>query len=75
MKFSLVSLGISLVIAIPLMLFGVHQIDKIVTFDSAFPWWVPIASIAFIAFVSLASVYLISRKATRENPVENLKTE
>ena len=75
MKFSLISLGISLVIAIPLMLFGVHQIDKIVTFDSAFPWWVPIASIAFIAFVSLASVYLISRKATRENPVENLKTE
>ena len=75
MKFSLVSLGISLVIAIPLMLFGVHQIDKIVTFDSTFPWWVPIASIAFIAFVSLASVYLISRKATRENPVENLKTE
>ena len=75
MNFSLVSLGISLVIAIPLMLFGVHQIDKIVTFDSTFPWWVPIASIAFIAFVSLASVYLISRKATRENPVENLKTE
>ena len=75
MKFSLISLGISLVIAIPLMLFGVHQIDKIVTFDSAFPWWVPITSIAFIAFVSLASVYLISRKATRENPVENLKTE
>ena len=75
MKFSLISLGISLVIAIPLMLFGVHQIDKIVTFDSTFPWWVPIASIAFIAFVSLASVYLISRKATRENPVENLKTE
>ena len=75
MKFSLVSLSISLVIAIPLMVFGVHQIDKIVTFDSTFPWWVPIASIVFIAFVSLASVYLISRKATRENPVENLKTE
>ena len=75
MKFSLVSLGISLVIAIPLMAFGVHQIDKIVTFDSTFPWWVPIASVAFIAFVSLLSVYLISRKATRENPVENLKTE
>lgn len=75
MKFSLGSLGISLAIAVPLMIFGVHQIDKIVTFDSAFPWWVPIASIAFIAFVSLASVYLISRKATRENPVENLKTE
>ena len=75
MKFSLVSLAISLIIAIPLMTLGIHQIDKIVTFDSTFPWWVPIASVAFIAFVSLASVYLISRKATRENPVENLKTE
>ena len=75
MKFSLVSLAISLIIAIPLMTLGIHQIDKIVTFDSTFPWWVPIASVAFIAFVSLLSVYLISRKATRENPVENLKTE
>lgn len=75
MKFSLVSLGISLVIAIPLMLFGVHQIDKIVTFDSTFPWWVPIASITVVALISLVSVYLISLKATRENPVENLKTE
>lgn len=75
MKFSLGSLGISLVIAIPLMLFGVHQIDKIVTFDSTFPWWVPVASITVVALISLVSVYLISLKATRENPVENLKTE
>ena len=74
-KFSLGSLGISLVIAVPLMIFGVHQIDKIVTFDSTFPWWVPIASVLIVSLISLVSVYLISRKATRENPVENLKTE
>ena len=75
MKFSLGSLGISLAIAVPLMIFGVHQIDKIVTFDSTFPWWVPVASIITVALISLVSVYLISLKATRENPVENLKTE
>ena len=75
MKFSLGSLGISLVIAVPLMIFGIRQIDKIVTFDSTFPWWVPIASVLIVSLISLVSVYLISRKATRENPVENLKTE
>ena len=74
-KFSLGSLGISLVIAVPLMIFGIRQIDKIVTFDSTFPWWVPIASVLIVSLISLVSVYLISRKATRENPVENLKTE
>jgi len=46
-----------------------------VTFDSTFPWWVPVASIITVALISLVSVYLISLKATRENPVENLKTE
>ncbi len=75
MKFSTVSLAASLVIALPLMVFGIRQIDKIVTFDSAFPWWVPITSIAAVAAISLASVFLISLKATRENPVKNLKTE
>ena len=75
MRFSLVSLLISLVIAIPLMIFGVRQIDKIVTFDSAFPWWVPLVSIATVSLISLISVFFISLKATRENPVNNLKTE
>ena len=75
MRFTFVSLAISLIIAVPLMTLGIHQINKIVTFDSTFPWWVPIASIITVALISLVSVYLISLKATRENPVENLKTE
>lgn len=75
MRFTFVSLAISLTIAVPLMTLGIHQINKIVTFDSTFPWWVPVASIITVALISLVSVYLISLKATRENPVENLKTE
>ena len=75
MRFTFASLAISLTIAVPLMTLGIHQINKIVTFDSTFPWWVPIASITVVALISLVSVYLISLKATRENPVENLKTE
>ena len=76
MRFTFVSLAISLIIAVPLMMtLGIHQINKIVTFDSTFPWWVPVASIITVALISLVSVYLISLKATRENPVENLKTE
>lgn len=75
MKFSAVSLVISLLIAIPLMYMGIHQIDKIVTYESSFPWWVPIASFLIVSLISLASVWLISRKAVRENPVCNLKTE
>ena len=75
MRFTFASLAISLTIAVPLMTLGIHQINKIVTFDSTFPWWVPVASIITVALISLVSVYLISLKATRENPVENLKTE
>lgn len=75
MKFSAVSLVISLLIAIPLMYMGIHQIDKIVTYESSFPWWVPIASFLIVSLISLVSVWLISRKAVRENPVCNLKTE
>lgn len=37
MKFSFSSLLISLIIAIPLMAFGIHTIDKIVSYDSDFP--------------------------------------
>ena len=53
----------------------IHQIDKIVTYESSFPWWVPIASFLIVSLISLTSVWLISRKAVRENPVCNLKTE
>lgn len=75
MKFSSISLVISLLIALPLMYMGICQIDKIVTYESSFPWWVPIAAFLIVSLISLASVWLISRKAVRENPVCNLKTE
>lgn len=75
MKFSSVSLAVSLLIGLPLMYIGIQQIDKIVTYESSFPWWVPVAAFLIVALISLASVWLISRKAVRENPVLNLKTE
>ena len=75
MCFSFVSIAAGLLIAVPLMVFGIHQINKIVTYDSSFPWWVPVTAFATVTVISLASVWLISLKATRENPVENLKTE
>ena len=75
MKFSSASLAVSLLIGLPLMYIGIQQIDKIVTYESSFPWWVPVAAFLIVALISLASVWLISRKAVRENPVLNLKTE
>ena len=75
MRFSLVSLLAGLVMAVPLIWAGVRQIDKIVAYEGAFPWWVALAAFAVVAGVSLLSVWLISRKAVRENPVKNLKTE
>ena len=75
MKFSFSSLLISLIIAVPLMIFGIHTIDKIVAYDSSFPWWVPPTAFVVITLISLGSVFLISRKAVRENPVNNIKTE
>ena len=75
MKFSFSSLLISLIIAVPLMIFGIHTIDKIVAYDSSFPWWVPPTAFAVITLISLSSVFLISWKAVRENPVNNIKTE
>ena len=75
MSFSLHSIGISLLVALPLAITGVRSINNIIEYESTFPWWVPIASVLIVSLISLVSVYLISRKATRENPVENLKTE
>lgn len=75
MKFSSASLAVCLIIGLPLMYIGIQQIDKIVTYESSFPWWVPVAAFLIVALISLASVWLISRKAVRENPVLNLKTE
>ncbi|MBO8439878.1 MAG: ABC transporter permease [bacterium] len=75
MRFAMSSLGIGTVLSLPLMWIGFRQIEKIVKFDTAFYWWVPVAAFAVVAAVSLLSVWLISRKAVRENPVEHLKTE
>lgn len=74
-KFSLVSLLFSLLIAVPLMLFGFKQIDEVLSIEGAFPFWVPFAAFAIVAFITAVSVILISYKAANENPVENLKTE
>ena len=75
MKFSLVSLAFSLPVAVPLMVFGIRQIDRIVAYESVFSWWVPVIAVALVAVISLAAVWFIGRNATRENPVNNLKTE
>lgn len=74
-KFSFVSLLFSLLIAVPLMLFGFKQIDEVLSIEGAFPFWVPFAAFAIVAFITAVSVILISYKAANENPVENLKTE
>ena len=75
MRFSMVSLAAGFALSVPLTWAGVVQIDKIVAYGGAFPWWVSLAAFAVVAAVSLLSVWLISRKAVMENPVENLKTE
>ncbi len=75
MRFAMTSLAIGLVLAVPLMWVGIRQIDRIVEYATPFPWWVALAAFAIVAAVSLLSVWMISRKAVRENPVNNLKTE
>ena len=75
LRFSLGSLCASLLIAVPLTWIGIRQIDKVVTFDSSFPLWVPVSAFLLVILLSLGTVYLISLKATRENPIHNLKTE
>ena len=75
MKFSMKSLLISLVIAVPLIYFGIRQIDKFVEYDPHFQWWIPITAFALVVVFSLGSVWLISLKTTSDNPVNNLKSE
>lgn len=75
LRFSFVSILFSLLIAIPLILIGISQIDKAVTYESSFPIWVPVVAFVVVVVISLGSVWLISMNATRENPVNNLKTE
>ena len=75
MKFSMKSLLISLVIAVPLIYFGIRQIDKFVEYDPYFQWWIPVTAFALVVVFSLGSVWLISLKTTSDNPVNNLKSE
>lgn len=75
MRFSFVSVCGSLFMAVPLICIGVSRIDRIVTYESVLPLWVPVAAFLAVTIVSLGSVWLISLKASRENPVESLKTE
>lgn len=75
-RFSGLSLLASLVIAIPLIWIGVKKIQDILPIEGfSMPWWAPFAGFAIVALVSLLSVFVISKQATEENPVNNLKTE
>ncbi len=75
MRFALSSVGVGTVLSLPLMWTGFKQIERIVEFDTAFYWWAPLAALAIVVLISLVSVWVISRKAVRENPVVHLKTE
>jgi putative ABC transport system permease protein len=75
-RFNCLSLLASLVIAIPLIWIGVKKIQDILPIEGfSMPWWTPLAGFAIVALVSLLSVFVISKQATEENPVNNLKTE
>ena len=72
-RFSGLSLLASLVIAIPLIWIGVKKIQDILPIEGfSMPWWTPLAGFAIVALVSLLSVFVISKQATEENPVNNL---
>ena len=75
MRFSLQSIAISLIIAIPLSIMGMDAIYDLVPYGDLSRWWIPVAAFVIVSVVSLISVFFISRKATRENPIENIKTE
>ncbi|MCR5574273.1 MAG: ABC transporter permease, partial [Bacteroidaceae bacterium] len=75
-RFTMESLLISLAIAIPLMWIGVNKIYEVLPVPGfSMSWWIPVAGFAIVALISLLSVFVISKQATEENPVNNLKTE
>ena len=75
-RFTCQSLLASLVIAIPLIWFGVSKIKDILPIEGfSMPWWTPVAGFVIVAVISLLSVFAISKQATEENPINNLKTE
>ena len=75
-RFTMESLLLSLIIAIPLIWLGVKKINEVLPVPGySMPWWTPLAGFAIVALISLLSVFVISKQATEENPVNNLKTE
>ena len=75
-RFTMESLLLSLIIAIPLIWLGVKKINEVLPVPGySMPWWVPLAGFAIVVIISLLSVFVISKQATEENPVRNLKTE
>ncbi|WP_239465358.1 ABC transporter permease [Bacteroides mediterraneensis] len=75
LRFSLLSLLVGVVCAVPLSWFGVQQIDRILHYSPTTMWGVFGVAFLLVALISLGSVCLISWKAVRENPVNNIKTE
>ena len=69
------SLAASLLIAVPIIGIGFRYIQRIVGYDKSFPWWTACVAFIAVAAISLLSIGLISRSATRENPINNIKTE
>ena len=74
-QFAFSSLVISIIIALPLAYIGIMQINRITHYQSTMPWLSGIIAFITVTAISLGSVYLISRNATHENPIKNLKTE
>lgn len=75
MRFSMWSIIIGLVVALPLIWIGFSMINSFIPYGDIAQWWIPIAAFAMVAVVSLVSVFLLGRKAANENPINNLKTE
>ena len=75
MRFSLQSVVIGFVIAIPLSVLGMGKIYDFVPFGDMSRWWIPIVAFVTVATVSVVSVFFISRSAANENPIDNIKTE
>ena len=75
MRFSMWSIIIGLIVALPLIWIGFNMINSFIPYGEIAQWWIPIVAFAMVAVVSLVSVFLLGRKAANENPINNLKTE
>ena len=75
LRFAFISIIFGLVIAIPAMCLGMYVLKSITMYSDYNPWWTGVVGIFIVIFVSLLSVWIISLKAVKENPVNNLKKE